>query len=228
MRDPITDVAFLRGFGTLRIFPYLIALAIIVPAGIVQGRWTGRWSPPERFDARLEALRRIPLQIGDWEGVDIEPEAKTWERAGVAGGMMRRYVKSGSAVTILIVCGRPGPTSVHTPEVCYAGAGYDAVTAKSKVAVRSGTSHSDDFWTSDFLKRDTTLPEYLRIFHAWSVDGRWRASSNPRADFAGSTVLYKLYLVRPMPRVEKTSQEDPAFVLARGLLPEITKAIGPN
>lgn len=204
----------------------LAALAIIVPTAIVQGRWSGRWSTSEAFDVRLAAMRKIPMKIGQWTGKNIEPEARTWERAGVAGGLMRRYeAPDGSVVTMMIVCGLPGPTSVHTPEVCYAGAGYEPATPRTQVAIPRSLGPGDEFWSIDFLKQDTTTPEYLRIFHAWSTDGRWHASTNPRADFAGSRSLYKLYFVRSLPRLGVLPRADSAIAFMHQCLPEIAVAL---
>ena len=141
---------------------------------------------------------------------------------------MRRYeAPDGSAVTMMIVCGLPGPTSVHTPEICYAGAGYEPATDRTKVTLPRPLGPGDEFWTTDFLKQDTTTPEYLRIFHAWSVDGRWRASSNPRLDFGGSRALYKMYVVRPMPRIDGKPEDDLSLAFMRSFLPEVAKAIRP-
>ena len=206
----------------------VIALAIIVPVGIVKGRWTGRWTPSETFNFRLAAIGRIPLNIGDWTGRDINPEARTYERSGVVGGRMIRYENaSGEAISVMIVCGRPGPTSVHTPEACYAGAGYEPASARVPISVSDEQEGADELWASDFLKEDTATPEYLRIFHGWSIGGPWRASVNPRRDFAGSDSLYKIYVVRPMSRVAAGPSSDPAIAFMRRLFPEMRKALWP-
>lgn len=211
----------------MRWLPYVAALALIVPAGVVRGLWVGRWSAPEAFQARLERLNRIPLRIGDWTGRDVAPEAHTYERAGVAGGIMRRYQDSaGRAVMLLLVCGRPGPTSVHTPEVCYAGLGYDAIGERSLVGGR-GDRSTDSFWTVIFRKRDTPTPEFLRIFHAWSEGKAWQAPSNPRIAFSGAGALYKMYVVRSMDHLDSEPQADPCLLFMDALLGEVDRAMLP-
>ena len=58
---------------------------------------------------------------------------RTMARAGIKGCVYRRYrnPRTGESVSVLLVCGRGGPISVHTPDVCYAGAGYRP-TARSE------------------------------------------------------------------------------------------------
>lgn len=209
----------------MRIAPYLIALAIVVPAGLAQGLWSGRWVRAESFDARLAALRRVPLEFGGWTGEDVEPEARVFDRAGVAGGLMRRYQhRDGTSVSVMLVVGKPGPTSVHTPEVCYVGAGYEAASDRVPVAV---PGRDDAFWAIDFRKQGTPTPEYLRIYHAWDAGRGWRASANPRADFAGTGSLYKLYAVRPMSRVGGSPGDDPSLGFLGEFLPLVAAAIPP-
>ena len=209
-----------------RIAPYLIAVAIVVPAGLAQGVWSGRWARAEAFDARLAALRRVPLQFGEWTGEDVEPEARVFDRAGVAGGLMRRYRhRDGTSVSVMLVVGKPGPTSVHTPEVCYAGAGYEPTSAREAVAV---PGRDDAFWAIDFRKQDAPTPEYLRIYHAWDTGRGWRASANPRADFAGTGSLYKLYVVRPMSRVGVSPGDDPVVAFLKRFLPEVKTRLLPS
>ena len=78
-----------------------------------------------------------PPTVGDWEGRPLEVEPRELAAAGVIGGVLRRYVnrQDGRAVTVLLVCGPPGPIAVHTPDICFAGIGYDVVGAQARAAV---------------------------------------------------------------------------------------------
>ena len=44
----------------------------------------------------------------------------------MTGYLLRTYTHriSGETFQVLLVCGKPGPTSLHPPDVCYQGAGY--------------------------------------------------------------------------------------------------------
>src|SRR4051812_14378566 len=109
-----------------RTLPILISTAIVLLGGSVRGVWTHRWASDPDLEMASTRLDRVPMTIGDWTGQSVEYNEKDFSRAGIEGGLLRRYVnrRNGDAVTLLIVCGRPGPISVHTPEVCYPAAGY--------------------------------------------------------------------------------------------------------
>src|SRR4051812_3337978 len=109
-----------------RTLPILISTAIVLLGGSVHGIWTHRWTNDRDLEIAAARLDRVPMTIGDWEGQPLEFEVKDYARAGIEGGLSRRYInrRNGDIETLLIVCGPPGPISVHTPEVCYPAAGY--------------------------------------------------------------------------------------------------------
>jgi hypothetical protein len=106
---------------------------------------------------------------------------------------MRRYVRQGGndAVLVILMCGRAGQMAVHTPDVCYRGAGYEMAGTQSQQTLPGGAR----FWTARFRPATPTSPE-LAIHWAWSAEGRWQAPDSPRLTFAGQPYLYKLYVVR--------------------------------
>ena len=61
------------------------------------------------------------------------------------------------------------------------------------LAPRDGTASADEFWVMDLSKEGATTPDHLRIFYAWSRDGAWEVTDNPRLHFANASALYKLY-----------------------------------
>src|SRR5690349_8005042 len=97
-----------------------LALLLIVGTGVVHGMRTGRWQPSAALTDAVARLDTVPMRIGDWEGEDTPLAGR--EPPGVAAHLCRRYTntRTGEAVTMFLVCGRPGPVSIHTPDVCYA------------------------------------------------------------------------------------------------------------
>jgi Protein of unknown function (DUF3485) len=212
----------------LRTLPYMIALAIIISSGIVHGLWTGRFQASRELETRAARLERVPLTIGDWKGRALTLDRRTVESAGIAGYLMRRYEdRQGHAVTVLLVCGRPGPIAVHTPEVCYPGTGYEQTAPTAKLSLGPGPSgQPDESWVAEFDKPGAILPKHLRILYTWSADGtRWAASGNPRLQYAGEPALYKLYVVQETAQAEPALRDGPGATFARQLLPELRKAL---
>src|SRR5437016_5872335 len=111
----------------MRILPILTALALIVAFGCAEGEWTNRWSSSDATEKAAARLSDIPATIGAWDGHDTPLDPRQVAQAEMAGYLMRRYVHrpTGEAVSVLLVCGRPGPTSVHTPEICFPASGYN-------------------------------------------------------------------------------------------------------
>src|SRR5689334_4408569 len=110
----------------LRILPLLAALLLVVGAGLIEDLWINRYGSSAELESAVARLESLPLKVGAWEGEPLTLDEKQITRAGVRGYLLRRYVHraTGRALTVLLVCGRPGPVSVHTPDVCYASAGY--------------------------------------------------------------------------------------------------------
>lgn len=188
-----------QGVITLRVVGYVAALATLVASGVTHGFWSGRWTKSRALEERVAALRNVPPKVGDWVGEDSQLDRRSVEMGEISGHLMRRYKnpRDGAEVTVLIVCGRPGPIAVHTPEVCYGGNGYAQLAPRQKYAVGSGGTPAGDVWSVDMGKGGPLGDQRLRVIYTWTTDGKWHASQAPRVDFAGAPALYKLYFVAP-------------------------------
>ena len=98
---------------------------------------------------------------------------------------------------MLLVCGRPGPVAVHTPEVCYPGAGFElAQDRPAKVVVQPGSGYPPAVFRSALFRQQEALtPASLRIYWSWNSIGNWAVPEYPRFAFAGRPYLYKLYVI---------------------------------
>ncbi len=203
----------------------LMALPLVLAYGIAEGIWTNRWQRSSDLERAAARLASVPLVVGDWQGEDLEMDARVAQKVEIDSYLQRRYVHQGSgeAVTVLIVCGRPGPISLHPPEVCYAGLGYFPVAGRTRTAVAAAPAKAD-FWDLTVQRPDAFLKDRLRILYAWGTTGDWVAADNPRWQFARTPVLYKLYVVRHLPAEEK-SGEDPAVRFLEQFLPELHRCL---
>src|SRR5437764_8305353 len=107
-----------------RILPAVAALVAVVAVGVVHGFWTDRWGLSEAVAAGAARLDRVPRVVGDWHAELLETGQR--DDPSLAGQLYLRYLnrKTGEAVSVALVCGRPGPVCIHTPDVCYAASGY--------------------------------------------------------------------------------------------------------
>ena len=200
----------------LRLLPPLVSAVLIVGTGIVHGFWSDRWAPAVEPQKAADRLTSLPMTIGEWDGKD--PEKPGESVPGVVGSLQRSYTHriTGATVTLALVCGRPGPVSIHTPDSCYAASGYK-VDTQSTVTVSPGV----DFWTADAVRTKATEETRLRIFWAWNTGAGWTAPGDARTAFARCPVLHKLYVLRELNSLAEPIKDDPALTFMRALLPEL-------
>jgi hypothetical protein len=219
------------GWMMLRNFLTLLALAAIVACGALYGLWTDRWATAQSaYDAPAGRLKDVPITIGEWDGQALSEDVADRERevAGIAGFLARRYVsrRDGLTANVFLFFGRPGPMSTHTPDRCFPGAGYRMATAQEKISVAVEESGQPmEFWTADFEKEDVALASRMRAYWAWTNNGTWAAPTYPRLTFAGSPVLYKLYVTHPVSASNRPVDQDPHAEFLRRLLPDMRKAV---
>jgi len=211
----------------LRLAPLLTGFAIVLLAGFVHGVWTNRWHQSSDLDAAALRLADLPHSVGDWKGERSELDAQDLAASGAAGYWMQRFTncRTGAVVTVVLLCGRPGPMSVHRPAFCYRGAGFEvmAPAAKCKVAVEARSSAG--FWTGRFCKTEPVGTTCLRILWSWNGGDGWEAADSPRLAFARFPALYKLYLIHEMASAQELLDDDPSINLLRQLLPEWDKVL---
>jgi hypothetical protein len=182
---------------TTLIVANLTAFALLVAAGLVHGRLTDRWGTSTELVDATARLQRVPESIGDWQSRDLPLEKRQIDRAGIQGYVSRSYwnAKDGRQLSILLVCGRPGKIAVHTPDVCYRGAGYEP--EHEPVVEVPGTVGGQParFLKARFGKDTAAGPRVLDIAWSWNARGSWEIPANPRVAFASRAYLYKIYLI---------------------------------
>ena len=220
----------------LKTLPIVIAVALLVCSGVVQGLRTNRW---HSSDALLQAVARVnevPLDIGPWKGHTLGPpevDPAAFAKAGALGYWMRRYVnqKDGSQVTATLMCGQHGDIAVHPPEVCYTASGYDMPERPVRFTVKaSDTTAPAEFRTTVFA-RSAAEPgaKRLRIFWAWNATGNWLApEGDARWTFRGAPFLYKLYVAHEFTGTAGPPDGDPCVALLPLLISQLQETLFPS
>jgi len=210
-----------------RLVAFGVVFATVLASGAGAGLCTGRWGGSQALQTAVSRLDGVPLSLGtDW---DVHEGGKLGERevalAEIDGYLSRRYVhrRTGTMVSVMLLCGRPGPMSVHTPEICYAGAGF--VEVGPAKAYTSPTEQPSRFQVRDFRKGNVATPTLLRVFLSWGQKGEWSVPANPRFAFAGKPYLYKLYVVREMAKPNEPVDQDPATELINNLILQLNEQL---
>jgi hypothetical protein len=202
-------------------------LALVVLTGLVHGFWTGRWQQSRELKDAVARLDRVPLQAGPWQGRAQEADAEPFARAGASRYWVRQYAdrRTGRAVTVILMCGRAGPMSVHTPDVCYRGAGFEVVAGPEPFRLSGPGGETE--WRTLRARQGGPVPVDLRVCWAWTADGDWRAPEQPRLAFRGAPALYKLYVLRETAPAEGGAGEGPCREFLRDFLPDLRRALFP-
>jgi Protein of unknown function (DUF3485) len=201
----------------------VLATAMLLVCGLVHGYWTDRWYPPTDLAEAAARLEEMPLVVGDWKGETVEVKPTSVEPL-LAGHLERRYIndKTGEAVSLVLVVGRSGPVSIHTPDVCYSASGY-TITARGEAVVPGG---SEQFLTMDAVRTRQGEVTSIRLFWAWNAGQGWiTAGGDPRTTFARHRVLHKLYVGRDLTNLGEPTREDPCLSFLETLLPMLDKAL---
>jgi hypothetical protein len=212
----------------MRYLPVLIALLVVVGYSVAEGLWTNRWELSDDTGEAAARLAGVPRTVGEWEGKDEELDARQIARAEIVGYVMRQYThqRSGAVIGVLLVCGRPGPTSVHTPEICFPGSGLAMQGQAERHAVNQPGKQSDEFWVASF-QRTGAVTQPQRVYWAWNATGTWVAAEQPRVQFAMAGALFKLYVSRGLSRPDEPLAEDPSDEFMAAFLPAVRKCLFP-
>jgi hypothetical protein len=201
------------------------AFAVLVASGAVHGVWTDRWSDQGDLAAAAQGLNQLPMTIGVWHGSNVE--MATDPNTGLAGMIARRYANAanGKAVTLFLACGRSRAVCTHTPEVCYAGSGFEVERPTRFVLPSSTAQAPPEFWTARFVRERASGKTHLRIFWSWHDGQSWKVADNPRLSFAGQKVLYKLYLIREITQPEEPTDGEACVEFMQDLLPVFQRSV---
>lgn len=220
-----------------RNLPIIVAVILVLSAGIFHGRWVNRWGDTVALRYSTEALPSLPKTFGDWVGDDVPPseeQIRSYVSAELRVAVVRSYThrETGQRMNILAACGPPGPIGTHVPEACYTGAGYIQGMSPSKreFPATSPTGVTNTFWEADFRVSDNKPnPTGLKIYWSFrpgAAGSHWEASGAPRGEFAAYSALYKIYVIREMSMAGRSPVSDPvgpSFI--RELLPALEASV---
>ena len=211
--------------------PSIVALVAIIASGVVHGTMTHRWDQSDEAKAAADRLQLLPSTLGHWESTDGKIDPESARIAGLTGYCYRRYEHSrtGETVTMVLMCGSPGPVSVHPPTACYSDAGYELIGTPEDYLVEfqpdDADAYFDKFLVADFRKPDELAADQARIFWTWSADGNWQTPDNPRLAFASAGALYKLYVTEDVPIGANDIEGSASERFLRVVLPELRNSV---
>lgn len=217
MRSHLTSVLF------------LVVLGLTLFSGVLQGRLSNRWGIKPDMAAAAKQLKVTPTRFGDWEltqAITLDAEiAKMLESAAYLGGIYRNKV-SGESINMFVLLGPPGPVSVHTPDICYSSRDFAIIREREQVAVRDATGANAELWALTLRGNDLDA-NLLRVYYGWNDGGGWTAPDNPRFDYAGRPLLYKIQVAGNAAGEAAAKPDDLGQRFLRDFLPVLQPQLAP-
>lgn len=199
-------------------------LTLVVLSGVIHGVWSDRWQMGSEPAVWAERLDNVPREIAGWRSQDLSADPNELKIAELSGALFRRYVHGGNQgeITVAILCGRAGPISVHTPDICFPGGGQQMLGTPLRYTLPEDGA---EFRTARFRRDNGGNPTVTRVFWSWSADGVWKAPRYPRLGFAQAPALFKLYVIRPLPTPDLPPEKDAAEAFLQKFMPELRSAL---
>lgn len=179
--------------GTLLLACAAVILTLL--SGLWQGQIRNRWGAAPAVAPAIQALEEMPREFGSWQSVrDLELEKTVVEILECSGYVHRLYQHktTGQVVNVVVLLGPPGPISVHTPEVCYAGQGFEAAGERRRVELAAkNKKERNEFWSVRMNNaKDASASQ--EVLYAWSTGGAWETPESPRWTYRRQPYLYKI------------------------------------
>lgn len=218
-----------------RFLAFFLAVGLLGVSGAIAGLWTNRWGTSQTVQQITARLQEVPLNVDGWDATETTIDERALQVGEITGYLSRKYVHrlTGVKVTLTVVGGRAGPICVHTPEVCYGNSGYEQTgTSRYKVPAPTGAEASPqlpaEFSVLEFRKQNVATPSQMRLFLAWGTKAGWAAPAQPRITFAREPALFKIYVIREVPKLQETPENDPATDLIKVFLPKLNEKLFPQ
>ena len=174
-----------------------ILIAVTVVSGAAAGFFGNRWGEPVDLVEAGERIKRFPDRFGEWEVQRAaEYTEAVRETLQCSGSTDRRYLhrQTGAVVDLAFQVGPPGPTAVHTPDVCFSSQAYKMQGPRKQMRLDRSPTASDTFWEQTFRAKSLD-GEMLDVVFAWNDGAGWVAAERPRYQYAGRPLLYKMMVV---------------------------------
>jgi len=177
----------------------IVILVMTVAIAFHSGVLTGRWRTFAGLDEARDALKALPMKIGDWLAEEEgELDATSIKMLRIQDSYVFRTYRNTvtqATVHLTILVGSTGIITVHTPDVCFGGKDYERDAARTRVQInvqREEDEVDDFFWRINFTGRSLDTNNRISFYYAVSPGDTWNAVESPRATYQSYRYVYKL------------------------------------
>ncbi|QGJ72178.1 Hypothetical protein PBC10988_38950 [Planctomycetales bacterium 10988] len=204
------------------VFGFSMIAALTATSGWVHGELDSRWGDSQSLAKAASSFEQLPQEAGPWKLETVEPlDEKITDMLECAGSFQAAYQNqmTGEVVKVALLLGPPGPISVHTPEICYSSQSYRLLTERKAVELSFTEEETPQSCWRLKLQSKQVSGESLSVCYAWNGGDGWKASEQPRFEFAGSSYLFKLQLAAQVAFQTELEENDPCETFLKDFLP---------
>jgi hypothetical protein len=218
--------------GTLPLWSAsLLAIGLLITAGIAY-RTVMNLTSNTVINLPV-ALSNLPLEIGDWKGLELEIPAITreyMEKNFADDYISRRYIKSQTGVwadVYVVYCSsRPGGMVAHQPLVCYPGNGWiHDNTIQKQFTIQNG--RNVDCLIHRFHKPAPSYDQTI-VLNFFIVNGRLAADQRDFSGIIGRNFNFSRDPARYAAQVQISSTSEDAIFSAATDITQIILDFLPN
>jgi hypothetical protein len=213
------------------LLPTIVAVVVLTIGTVYQGIHTERWSrsSSEQLEWFAQRLDSVPAEIGPWLGEDAEVDEKQFQASNCRRAISRTYRNKeddNATVNMFLVCGTARHVTIHTPDWCYVGAGYEMQGEPVSHTIDCGDEMTAPEFLTALFEKDTPLGrQSLRIFWTYSYDGTWQGPKLAKSAYAGRKALYKIYLITDVTERDKSADASASVDFAKDLMPRLNELL---
>ncbi|MFO0916144.1 MAG: exosortase-associated EpsI family protein [Pirellulales bacterium] len=219
--------------------PLAVLLVVLGVSTYLQGNFSERWgrSSSQRLLRLAENVNTaVPLQVGNWTGQEqpVDDEQFIASNCEAARDIRYEETTTGQVVNAFVVAGNARNVTIHTPDQCYVGAGFEMEGEKHTythtIDLHDGQPpQTVEFVTATFRKEEPERITRLQILWTFSDDGQWRGPKVEKVSLAGKKYMAKVYFIH---QIALSAPDEltgsPMLRLADELLPELNKSLFAN
>jgi hypothetical protein len=195
----------------------VLGAALTIGSGLWHGRASNRWGIPTSVAPAAEKLAGIPSEFGGWRltrDESLDPKVVEILQCQAHVNRVYQHQETGQTVNVALMLGPPGPISVHTPEVCYSGQGYESEGVRIAFSFAGAAAdQKEEFWSVRMKSREEEGASQ-QVYYAWSAGNHWSKPESPRWTFRSQPYLYKVQIAGIVP---DETEGGPAQTPAQGL-----------
>jgi EpsI family protein len=194
----------------------IVCAAALVGSGLVYRHFADRWNRMLAQPVKLpRPLAEFPMQVGPWQGRDVEMSEAVKKIAGNDDYISRAYVnpRTGQAVNLYVAfSGRPRNMRGHRPQVCYKGAGWNN-TESVPVAVDLADGRRMEAMMHRF-DRVTPSRQTVAVLNYYVVNGQMTLTEEAFTGLGFRTPNLSGDLARYVAQVQISAEQDSAILAA--------------